>query len=227
LINEGTGGYISSGYVSAGYVTAQTTMNDTINGKLAATRTASQTLTITDDIPNLFITRSISQIVNSIHSISRKLTATREISTGSGGYTSTGYTDSGYLVANITDITESLARVRDVPRTLSETITDSDSIVRLYAALRTISRTITTTESISRLYAALRTISPTVTITETLSRQLAALRTLTQSLSITELITAFKGIAGSGARRIKEATTSLFKRSGMTTIFKRSANTTA
>jgi len=63
------------------------------------------------------------------------------------------------LVDNETNIVETLARVRDVPRTISEgQVTLSEVLGRQYAALRTIARTITITESLARQYAALRTL---------------------------------------------------------------------
>lgn len=225
-ISEGTGGYVGSGYVSSGYVVAQTTMSATVTGQLAASRSASGAITLTDAIPNLFIVRAISQTINAVHSISRKLSATREVTTGTGGYTSSGYVSSGYLVDNITLITETIGRVRDVPVTLTETLLSVPTIARTYAALRTITEPQTITEVLDRIYGAVRTITPTITITENLARILVAIRNITQTVTLTTLLTAFKGVAGTGARRIKEATTSIFKRSGVTTIFKRSANTT-
>ena len=112
-----------------------------------------------------------------------------------------------------------------MPVTLSQTITNTNTVVRLYAALRTITPTLTVTETLGRIYAALRSLTPTVTITETLGRTLVAIRNLTQTTTITELLVAFKGVAGTGASRILEAATSILQRTGVTTIFKRSGNT--
>lgn len=224
-ISEGTGGYVGTGYISSGYIVSQTSMLDIIDGQLAATRTASQTITLTDAIPNLFIVRAIAQTLTNINTVARKLVATRELTTGAGGYTSSGYTASGYLVANVTLITETLGRVRDVPRTLTETLTNTNTVARIYAALRTIIPTLTVTETLGRVYAALRSPTETWVTTNSVARALVALRTITETLTITELITAFVGAAGEGARRIKEATTTILKRTGITTIFKRSANT--
>ncbi len=225
-ISEGSGGYISSAYASSGYITAQTSMIDSTARKYEATRSPTQTLTITASIGLGFL-RNISQTITNVNVLTRLLHATRELKAGSGAYVSSGYTASGYLVDNITKLTDTITRVRDVPRNISQTVTLSDSISRLYAALRTLTPTITLSDSISRLYAALRTLTPTVTISETLSRLLAASRIITQTITITELFISFKGVAGEGARRIKTAATTIFKRIGTTSIFKRNANTNA
>jgi hypothetical protein len=225
-ISEGVGGYISSAYASTGYITAQTSMTETIGRTYAASRTPTQTLTLSESIQLAFL-RNISQTITNVNIITRLLRATRELKAGTGGYVTSGYTASGYLVDNITRITETLTRVRDVPRNISQTVTLSDTISRLYAALRTLSPTITISDSISRLYDALRIITPSITISETISRLLTASRTVTQTLSITELFISFKGVAGEGARRLKTAATTIFKRVGVTSIFRRSANTTA
>lgn len=224
-ISEGTGGYIGTGYVSSGYIVAQTSMLDIIDGQLAATRTASQTLTLTDAIPNLFIVRAIAQTITNINTASRLLAAKRNVTTGTGGYTGSGHVSSGYLVANITLITDTVARIRDVPKALSETLLNVNSVARLYVALRTISEADTLTEQLVRTYGAVRALTQTITNTNSVARTLAAIRTIIQTTTITELLVAFKGVAGTGARRIKEATTTIFKRTGITTIFKRSANT--
>lgn len=224
-ISEGTGGYIGTAYVSSGYIVAQTSATDSLDRTYGSNRTASETTTITGIIANLGIVRQIAETVNAPDTLSRMLAALREIDIGGGGYTSSGYTASGYLVASGVAISDTVGRVRDVPRALSETITASETLTRLYAALRTISRTVTLTDTLNRTYGAVRTLSQTLTNSDTLARTLTAIRTITPTIAISEFVVAFKGVAGTGASRIKEATTSIFKRSGVTTIFKRSGNT--
>jgi len=223
-ITEGSGGYVAGGYVSSGYVVAQTTMADTLAKSYGAQRTASGALTITGLIPNLFIGRGIAQVLTNIGTVSRKLAATRQLTTGAGGYTSSGYLESGYLTANITQIIEVLTKVRSVNKTLTEAITNINTVGRIYAALRTISEAPTITETLDRLYGAVRTLTQTVTNTNSVSRVLAALRTITPTLTITSLLTSFKGIAGTGASRLRYATSYIFKRTGITSVFKRSGN---
>ena len=200
-------------------------MANTVARTYDATRTLTQTVTLTDAV-KLGIARFMTEATTAIDALTRQVIAIREIAQGSGGYVPDGYTSSGYLVDNETNIVETLARVRDVPRTISEgQVTLSEVLGRQYAALRTIARTITITESLARQYAALRTLTQTVTNVNTVTRMVTALRTITETSTITELIVAFKGIAGVGARRIFEAATSIFKRTGATSIFKRSGNT--
>ena len=226
-IAEGSGGYVGSGYDSHGYVTAQTTMADSIGKVYGAQRTASGLITIIGLIPNRFIGRGIAQTLTNINAVVRKLAATRELSTGAGGYTSSGYTSGGYLTADITQIIEVLTKVRSVDRTLSETLTNINVVARVYAALRTITPTLTISETIGRTYAALRTLTQTVTSVNTVTRLLVATRTMIETSTILETIVAFVGAAGQGARRIFTASAAIFKRTGVTTIFKRSANTSA
>ena len=223
-IAEGGGGYVLSGYVSSGYVTATTNWTDTASGLLAATRTITPTVTLSDAI-KLGIKRVIAtQITTIVEAITRRIVATRQLTTGTGGYTSTGYVSSGYLTDDKTTISDSLGRVRDVPRTITQTVTLTD-IIKLDITRFIAASTITATHSIGRVYAALRSPSETWVHTNSVARALAATRTLTQTVTITELIVTFKGLAGEGARRIKEATTFLTKRSGITNIFKRSGTT--
>ena len=225
-ISEGSGGYVGSGYDSHGYVTAQTTMADSIGKVYGAQRTASGLITIIGLIPNRFIGRGIAQTLTNINAVSRKLAATRELSTGAGGYTSTGYDSGGYLTADITQIIDVLTKVRSVDRTLSETLTNINVVARVYAALRTIAITqVTASDSLNRIYGALRTLTQTVTAPDTLTRQLAAIRTIVVTSFISELLSAFKGTAGTGGKRIKEITAFVFKRTADTLVFKRRADT--
>ena len=224
-INEGSGGYVGSGYDSHGYVTAQTTMADSIGKVYGAQRTASGLITIIGLIPNRFIGRGIAQTLNNANAVVRKLAATRELSTGAGGYTSSGYDSGGYLTADITQIIDVLTKVRSVDRTLSETLTNINVVARVYAALRTITPTLTISETIGRTYAALRTLTQTVTSVNTVTRLLVATRTMIEASTILEILVAFKGIAGTGAARIRTATSYIFKRTGVTSIFKRSGET--
>jgi hypothetical protein len=224
-IVEGNNGYISTGYVSSGYLVAQTSASDTLGRTLAATRTASQTLTITEAV-KLGIARFCTGATTITESMTRRIVAVREIAQGSGGYLSNGYTSSGYLTDNEMVVTDSLGRVRNVPRSISDgQVTLSDILARKYGAVRTIARTLTVTETLGRTYDALRTITPSVTLSDTLGRTLAALRTITtQATTITELLVAFKGVAGVGTRRLFTASARLFTRVGSTSIFKRSGN---
>ena len=224
-IAEGSGGYVGLGYTSEGYVAAQTTMADTLAKSYGAKRTASQTVTITGLIPNLFIGRAISQTLTNVNAVARKLVATRELSAGAGGYTVSGYQSGGYLTRDITQITDVLTKVRSVNRTLTETINNTNAVARIYKALRTITPALTLTDTLGRTYAALRTLTQTVTSVNSVTRLLVATRTIIETSTITETIVAFKGIAGVGARRIFTASAAIFKRTGVTTIFKRSANT--
>ena len=226
-INEGSGGYVSGGYVASGYVVAQTTMADSIGKVYGAQRTASGLITIIGLIPNRFIGRGIAQTLNNANAVVRKLAATRELSTGAGGYTSSGYDSGGYLTADITQIVEVLAKVRNVPRTLTQTITNINAVGRIYGAVRTIiPPTLTISDTLGRLYGAVRTLTPTVTIVETtFNRALVATRTMIEASTILEILVAFKGIAGTGAARIRTATSYIFKRTGVTSIFKRSGET--
>lgn len=226
-ISEGSGGYVGSSYVSSGYVAAQTSMGASISSQLAASRTISSTVTLTDTIANLDIGRAITQTVNAIHSVSRQLSAFRELTSSSGGYVDTGYTASGYLVDNLTTITDNINRVRDVPVALSQTITNTNAVVRMAAFSRSVSESITSSETLARLYAALRTITPTVTLTDTLARAATFSRSISQSISFSEILSGIKGIPGTGASRIRETTAFVLKRSGITRIYKRSATTSS
>lgn len=223
-IAEGGGGYVLSGYVSSGYITASTNWSDTTARTLASTRTASQTVTLTDAI-KLGIVRFITTQAQTItDALTRGIVATRELAIGTAGYTSTGYVSSGYLTEAKTSISDSLVRVRDVPRSISQTVTLT-SAIKLGIVRFISTQTVTASDSIGRVYAALRTAAVTWTHTNSVARTLVATRELTQTLTITDLLVAFKGLAGEGARRIKEATTFLVKRSGITQIFKRSGTT--
>ena len=187
-------------------------------------RTLTPTVTLTDAI-GLGISRFITEATTAVDALTRRIVALRELAAGSGGYTSTGYVSSGYLTDNATTIVETLAKQRDVPRALSQTTTITGIIANLGIGRFITTQASTFTETLGRTYNAMRTASGALTVTEVLARALVASRTLTQTVTITELLTTFKGIAGVGARRVKEATAFLVKRSGITNIFKRSGTT--
>lgn len=226
-IIEGDGGYISSGYVGDGYVIAGTTITESLAGNHGAVRALSQTVTLTGLIPNLFIGRGITQTITNVNSISRHLAALREVGDSGAGYIDTGYVSSGYLTSGGLLISEVLGRVRNVPRALTETMVNTNAVARIYGAVRTLTPTLTIVGTVNRIYGAVRTITPTLTTTDSVARALIATRTIVETLTLTTLLVAFKGVAGAGARRIFEVTTSMFKRSGTTSIFKRKTNTSA
>jgi hypothetical protein len=148
------------------------------------------------------------------------------LATGTGGYTITGYTSSGYLTADQTTMTDSLTRVRDVPRTVTESSTFTDAI-KLGITRFITTQTVTASDTLGRIYGAVRTASETWSNSFSITRALVATRAITQTLTITELLQAFKGVAGTGIRRIKTVTTTVFGRSSITAIFKRNAKTSA
>lgn len=226
-IIEGVGGYVSSGYTSTGYVVAGTILTDVLAAQMAANRALSQTLTLTDAIGNLDIGRAIAQTITNINVVVRQAAFTRLITQGTGGYTSSGYTASGYLTDNFVQITDAVARVRDVPRALSETATITDAVARLSAFSRAISQTVTTTEVLARVYNSMRTITQTLTTTDAVVRAATFTRTILQTISIAEILSGIKGVPGVGVTRIRETTAIIFKRSGITQIFKRSATTSS
>ena len=225
-IAEGGGGYVLSGYVSSGYVTASTNWSDTLGRSLQATRTITPTVTITDAI-KLGITRFITTQAQTISdALTRRIVATRELSQGVGGYTSSGYVSSGYITDDRSLITDSLGRVRDVPRTVTESSTFTDAI-KLGITRFITTQTVTASDTLGRIYGAVRTASETWSNSFSITRALVATRAITQTLTITELLQAFKGVAGTGIRRIKTVTTTVFGRSSITAIFKRNAKTSA
>jgi len=221
-IVEGGGGYVLSGYVSSGYVTASTNWSDTTARTLASTRTASQTVTLTDAI-KLGIVRFITTQAQTItDALTRGIVATRELAIGTAGYTSTGYVSSGYLTEAKTSISDSLVRVRDVPRSISQTVTLT-SAIKLGIVRFIATQTVTASDTLARIYGAIRTASETWVHTNAVTRVLVATRAITETNLITELLIVFKGVAGTGTRRIKAVQTRVFKRSTITAIFKRSA----
>ena len=227
-IAEGGGGYVLSGYVSSGYVTSTTNAIDTLGRTYAGTRTITPTVTLTDAI-KLGITRFITTQAQTItDALTRRIVATRELAQGVGGYTSSGYVTSGYIVDNRSLMSDTLSRVRDVPRTLTQTVTLTDAI-KLGIKRMIATQTVTITQgAFERLYGAVRTAAETWTHTNSVTRVLVATRTLLETSGlITDLLVAFKGVAGTGARKIKYTTTMIFKRSSITAIFKRTGRTSA
>jgi hypothetical protein len=227
-IAEGGGGYVDSGYVSSGYVVATQLATDSLDRTAGMVRTLTPTVTLTDAI-KLGISRFITTQAQTISdALTRRIVATRELATGTGGYTTTGYTSSGYLTADQTTMTDSLTRVRDVPRTISEgqvTLTDA---IKLGITRFITTQTVTASDTLGRIYGAIRTASETWATTNAVTRVLVATRIIVESTGfIRDLTTAFKGIAGTGSRKIKTATTMIFKRSSITAIFKRNARTSA
>ena len=228
-IAEGGGGYVLSGYVSSGYVTASTNWSDTLGTTLQATRTITPTVTLTDAI-KLGIKRVITtQTTTIIDALTRRIVATRELAQGAGGYTSSGYVSSGYLTDNETTITETLGRVRDVPRTVTESSTFTDAI-KLGIKRMIATQTITASDTLGRIYGAVRAgaeLTETWVHTNSVTRVLVATRTMVETNLITELLISFKGVAGTGIRRIKTANARIFGRTSITAIFKRNAKTSA
>ena len=223
-IAEGGGGYVDSGYVSTGYVVATQLTTDTLGRTYGSKRTLTPTITLSDSISR-GIKRVITQSLTFVESLTRQIVAIRQIAQGTGGYTSSGYTSSGYVVDNVLSMIDTISRVRDVPRSLSQTVTITGIIANLGIGRFITTQASTFTETLDRTYNSMRTLSQTITNTNSVSRLLTASRTLTQTLTITELFVVFKGLAGEGARRIKEANAFLLKRIGTTQIFKRSGTT--
>lgn len=226
-IIEGDGGYVSSGYESSGYVTAGTSAIDSITGQLGANRSVSQTVTLTDAINNLDIGRAIAETITNSGVVARLCAFTRFITQGTGGYTSTGYTVSGYVTDNLVLLTDAVARIRDVPVSLSQTITTSDTVAKIAAFSRSVSEAITHSDTLARLYAGLRTITPTVTTTDNVARSATFSRAIAESPFISEILVAIKGIPGVGVTRIRETTAFVLKRSGIAKVFKRSTTTSS
>ena len=227
-LNEGGGGYVLSGYVSSGYVTASNLMTDSLGSSLQATRTISPSVTLSDAI-KLGIVRFITtQTTTIIDALTRRIVATRVLASSPGGYTTTGYVSSGYLTADTGNITETLGRVRDVPRTINgDDVTLSDAI-KLGILRMIATQTVTASDSLARIYGAVRTATETWSNSFSVTRALVATRVITESTGfIRDLTTAFKGVAGTGSRKIKTATSFIFKRTGITHIFKRGARTSA
>lgn len=223
-ISEGTGGYVASGYLSSGYVVRQTTLTDTSARTYGAVRALSQTVTLTEAV-KLGIGRFCSEAGTFVESMTRQVHAIREITGTSGGYTASGYVASGYLTGISGLITESLSRTRNVPRTLTEQINNTNAVARIYGAVRAIAQTVTPTHTLGRTYGAVRALTETGTFTEILARKVDAIRTITQSLTLSVLLAGFKGVAGQGGLRIFEVTAFVFKRISDTLVFKRSADT--
>jgi len=219
-------GYLSSGYTTTGYITSGRGLIvvEAIARSQGFTRSLSQTVTLTEQIKR-GIDRVITQTMTIIEAINRVCQFTRILQQGTGGYTSSGYTESGYVVENLTEITETLTKVRNVPRTLTEILDINETLDKVFGAVRDIAQTVTGTEALLRRLAATRTITPVVTIIGSVARISGFLRTITQSLDINEILRALQRTPQQGAKVAKQAIAYLLKRSGVTRIFKRSADT--
>ena len=224
-LNEGGGGYVLSGYVGTGYVVATQLATDSLDRTYASTRTITPTVTLSDAI-KLGIVRFITTQAQTItDALTRRIVAIREFGAGTAGYTATGYVSSGYLTDSLTSISDSISKVRDTPRSISEGQVTLSSAIKLGIVRFIGTQTVTASDTIGRTYAALRTASETWSNSFSVARALVATRVITQTVTLTHFLVAFKGIAGEGARRVIEATTYFVKRSGIANLFKRSGTT--
>ena len=90
-------------------------------------------------------------------------------------------------VSESVSISDSISRIYNGVRTLTESVSISDSVGRVMSAFRTITDTsISVSDNVSRIYGALRSVSESVSISDSVSRLMAAYRTLTQSVSVSD-----------------------------------------